>query len=430
MKLADFGSAKLLSKTMMEASVCAQFTVPWMSPEYAAGEYTSKSDIWSLACVVIEMATCSRPWAERAFDSESELNGRDFIANTTTHPTLPSPQTFSEEGRDFLKLCFQINPDERPSAIQLLEHPFITAVSVVSPSASISESAATETIEIDLSELATTCPLSSPSSFTANDASSTTMSMAVDDLIVSLEDAGLGPQIQNAKPAASDSPTNDSVNSGSSAEASTHAGTPNFLPANPVPSPVGISISAAGSPDQSKSTLVAKRMLDCTNAPTVQTVPIRNLTTAPTDVSRPPSHLPNPCPPPNQNLFSHRTPTRQMIDDGRLIRSKISNIARRRAGNLPSHSFNASQLQFGRLEFCPNNHDLSGKETGGLCFPSTPEKRPPNHLGAGLLSQYGIEKDSQAPPLPAYVVSPFKANFKSASEGKYPKEINYARSHV
>ncbi|KAL6295808.1 hypothetical protein ACE6H2_003950 [Prunus campanulata] len=35
------------------------------------------------------------------------------------------PETLSAEGKDFLSRCFRRNPAERPSAIQLLEHPFV-----------------------------------------------------------------------------------------------------------------------------------------------------------------------------------------------------------------------------------------------------------------------------------------------------------------
>lgn len=35
------------------------------------------------------------------------------------------PNSLSEEARDFIKRCLQINPDDRPSAAQLLKHPFV-----------------------------------------------------------------------------------------------------------------------------------------------------------------------------------------------------------------------------------------------------------------------------------------------------------------
>jgi len=35
------------------------------------------------------------------------------------------PNTLSEDARDFIKKCVQANPNDRPSAAQLLEHPFV-----------------------------------------------------------------------------------------------------------------------------------------------------------------------------------------------------------------------------------------------------------------------------------------------------------------
>lgn len=45
------------------------------------------------------------------------------IGNTKELPTIP--EHLSEEGKDFVRLCLQRNPQKRPSAVQLLEHPFV-----------------------------------------------------------------------------------------------------------------------------------------------------------------------------------------------------------------------------------------------------------------------------------------------------------------
>lgn len=37
----------------------------------------------------------------------------------------PIPETLSPEGKDFLNLCLQRNPEKRSSAALLLEHPFV-----------------------------------------------------------------------------------------------------------------------------------------------------------------------------------------------------------------------------------------------------------------------------------------------------------------
>lgn len=45
------------------------------------------------------------------------------IGNGKELPVIPDH--LSEEGRDFVKQCLQRNPQHRPTAAQLLEHPFV-----------------------------------------------------------------------------------------------------------------------------------------------------------------------------------------------------------------------------------------------------------------------------------------------------------------
>ena len=45
------------------------------------------------------------------------------IANSKDIPEIPD--SFSEEGKNFLQLCLQRNPASRASASQLMDHPFV-----------------------------------------------------------------------------------------------------------------------------------------------------------------------------------------------------------------------------------------------------------------------------------------------------------------
>ena len=40
-------------------------------------------------------------------------------------PTLAEPDAWSDNFNDFLAQCLQKDPDQRPSATELLEHPFV-----------------------------------------------------------------------------------------------------------------------------------------------------------------------------------------------------------------------------------------------------------------------------------------------------------------
>lgn len=65
-KITDFGISKKL-ELMDRAHSKLKGTSYWMAPEIVttgSEGYDSKVDIWSLGCVVLEMWTAQRPWAD------------------------------------------------------------------------------------------------------------------------------------------------------------------------------------------------------------------------------------------------------------------------------------------------------------------------------------------------------------------------------
>ena len=47
------------------------------------------------------------------------------IGVATQHPPLPEPGQLSEKGIDFIKQCLTIDPMQRPTAMDLMEHPWM-----------------------------------------------------------------------------------------------------------------------------------------------------------------------------------------------------------------------------------------------------------------------------------------------------------------
>eukprot|EP00079_Xenopus_tropicalis_P034313 XP_017948084.1 PREDICTED: serine/threonine-protein kinase dst1-like [Xenopus tropicalis] len=100
-------------------------TMAYMAPEVLAHfgqntcEYDHKADIWSLGIAAIEMAEGHLPF--------SKLPKQKLIQKITTGPipSLPSRGNWSDEFRFFISECLQRDPGRRPSARQLLTHPFI-----------------------------------------------------------------------------------------------------------------------------------------------------------------------------------------------------------------------------------------------------------------------------------------------------------------
>ncbi|CAD6896502.1 unnamed protein product [Tilletia laevis] len=78
-------------------------------------------DVWSLGCVVLECATGRRPWAQ--LDNEWAIMFQ--IGNLKQAPALPDPDQLSGMGIDFIRLCLTIDPEARPTANELREHPWI-----------------------------------------------------------------------------------------------------------------------------------------------------------------------------------------------------------------------------------------------------------------------------------------------------------------
>ncbi|KAM9745657.1 mitogen-activated protein kinase kinase kinase 3 [Menidia menidia] len=118
-KLGDFGASKRLQTICMSGTGIRSVTgTPyWMSPEVISGEgYGRKADVWSLGCTVVEMLTEKPPWAE--YEAMAAIFK---IATQPTNPLLP-PHT-SDQARDFIR-CIFVEAKHRPSAEELLRHPF------------------------------------------------------------------------------------------------------------------------------------------------------------------------------------------------------------------------------------------------------------------------------------------------------------------
>eukprot|EP00250_Pteridium_aquilinum_P026482 c33076_g1_i1 orf=2-832(-) len=115
-KIADLGSAKRL-----EQKVEAMRGTPlWMAPEVIMQvEQAFPSDIWSLGCTVVEMATGRPPWNQvfSLFAALMQSKGEEELP--------PLPDCLSAEGKDFLSKCFQRDPKQRWTAAELLKHPFV-----------------------------------------------------------------------------------------------------------------------------------------------------------------------------------------------------------------------------------------------------------------------------------------------------------------
>eukprot|EP01113_Clastostelium_recurvatum_P037254 TRINITY_DN5420_c0_g2_i1.p1 TRINITY_DN5420_c0_g2~~TRINITY_DN5420_c0_g2_i1.p1 ORF type:complete len:1097 (-),score=420.63 TRINITY_DN5420_c0_g2_i1:391-3681(-) len=114
-KLADFGVA---TKFEDEGASAVVGTPYWMAPEIIElNGATTKADIWSVGCTVIELLTGQPPYYD--------LGPMPALFRIVQDDCPPLPEGISPALKDWLSLCFQKDPMLRVSANKLLKHRWI-----------------------------------------------------------------------------------------------------------------------------------------------------------------------------------------------------------------------------------------------------------------------------------------------------------------
>lgn len=122
--ISDLGLVGQLANSM-ENAMSFVGTVLYMSPERIQGkEYSFACDVWSLGLTFYECALGRYPFEPST--GKKHLEFFDVFHYIVAQPLPPlSREQFSEDFCDFIERCLMKEPEQRPTAAKLLDHPFI-----------------------------------------------------------------------------------------------------------------------------------------------------------------------------------------------------------------------------------------------------------------------------------------------------------------
>lgn len=116
-KLGDMGTACFSAARRNSV----QGTFQYLAPEiFKVQRYDSKVDIWSFGMTILELAQGFNP-----FQNEHFARVLFHLVDAPTAPTLEDLSNHSNRFIEFLNKCLTLNAAQRPTAAELLKHPFL-----------------------------------------------------------------------------------------------------------------------------------------------------------------------------------------------------------------------------------------------------------------------------------------------------------------
>lgn len=151
LKIADFGLARFYAKRHQLEYTNRVITIWYRSPELLLGEtkYTAAVDVWSAACVMMEIFTGSATFPGDGTEISQLEKIYNILGTPNRHewpglvdlawfellrPTVKKKSIFTEKFKEpltpaafeLMASMFQYDPEKRPTASQILQHAYFT----------------------------------------------------------------------------------------------------------------------------------------------------------------------------------------------------------------------------------------------------------------------------------------------------------------
>ena len=119
-KIADFGLAGLIDSQADMKKFCG--TEGYAAPEIMKNTpYDASVDMWSLGVIVFILLSGFKP-----FDAESQSELYDLVVNADYEFFSPEFDDISDAAKDFISKLLKVEPSERMTVEQALQHPWLT----------------------------------------------------------------------------------------------------------------------------------------------------------------------------------------------------------------------------------------------------------------------------------------------------------------
>lgn len=125
-KIADFGISVFKGTPHTDSGAADLGSPYWMAPEVIEMQPpTTKSDIWSVGCLTLEVFTGKPPYFNL-----TPMSALFHICADDTIPIENPYNNITPNCLSFIKECFQKDPKKRKSAAELLLHPWFTSQAI------------------------------------------------------------------------------------------------------------------------------------------------------------------------------------------------------------------------------------------------------------------------------------------------------------